>query len=270
MRIFGLDFTSAPSARKPITCAVCELGSVTLKVNEIEKFNDFPSFERFLQRPGPWVAGLDFPFGQPAPLVTEYHWGDTWEEYTLGMKSIGKPRYVKYVEAYCKNHDPCEKLPRRRTDQRAGARSAMMVHGVPVGRMFAEGAYRLLESGVTVVPCHLGDGERVAVEAYPALVAKNLISNSSYKSAKRHRGEERAPIRQALVDSLMNTCVAIYGFTVEFPDSIMRDCVQDYSGDTLDAVLCAVQAAWSSRQKDYGVPEGHAFEGWIVDPVMAP
>ena len=32
MRIYGLDFTSAPSYRKPITCAVCTMTADRLRV----------------------------------------------------------------------------------------------------------------------------------------------------------------------------------------------------------------------------------------------
>jgi hypothetical protein len=40
----------------------------------------------------------------------------------------------------------------------------------------------------------------------------------------------------------------------------------DGSGDALDAVLCMVQAAWASLQKEtnYGLPEFDPLEGWIV------
>ena len=46
--------------------------------------------------------------------------------------------------------------------------------------------------------------------------------------------------------------------------------VDDASGDSLDAVLCLLQAAWAQQQHDqgdalYGLPPGlDALEGWIV------
>jgi hypothetical protein len=41
--------------------------------------------------------------------------------------------------------------------------------------------------------------------------------------------------------------------------------VADGSGDLLDAVICAVQAAWAATRANYGIP-AHAptGEGWIV------
>ena len=49
--------------------------------------------------------------------------------------------------------------------------------------------------------------------------------------------------------------------------AIRRSCVQDASGDSLDAVLCALQAAWghARRGRDFGLPTGlDPLEGWIA------
>jgi hypothetical protein len=45
--------------------------------------------------------------------------------------------------------------------------------------------------------------------------------------------------------------------------------VADASGDSLDAVLCMVQAAWALQQHQaghtcYGLPAFDSLEGWIV------
>ena len=43
--------------------------------------------------------------------------------------------------------------------------------------------------------------------------------------------------------------------------------IEDASGDSLDAVLCLVQAAWAARQgaPRYGLPQSFdPLEGWIV------
>jgi hypothetical protein len=45
--------------------------------------------------------------------------------------------------------------------------------------------------------------------------------------------------------------------------------VQDASGDSLDAVLCLLQAAWALAQHQsgrgqYGLPDCDPLEGWIV------
>ena len=61
MLIYGLDFTSSPSQRKPITCACCELQDAILRVKTCLKMPTFAEFEAFLRTDGPWLAALDFP-----------------------------------------------------------------------------------------------------------------------------------------------------------------------------------------------------------------
>ncbi|MGH8765783.1 MAG: DUF429 domain-containing protein, partial [Burkholderiales bacterium] len=49
--------------------------------------------------------------------------------------------------------------------------------------------------------------------------------------------------------------------------SIHKQLIDDASGDSLDAVICAVQAAWGwqRRRRNFGLPARiHACEGWIV------
>ena len=49
--------------------------------------------------------------------------------------------------------------------------------------------------------------------------------------------------------------------------SVLDEMQDDASADILDAVLCALQAAWAwqRRQQNFGLPpEMDALEGWIV------
>ena len=77
MRIYGLDFTSAPSSRtskakklKRLMLVVCTLKNRVLKIDEFQLLNgdkagDFSPFEAWFETAGPWIAGIDFPFGHP-------------------------------------------------------------------------------------------------------------------------------------------------------------------------------------------------------------
>ena len=79
MRVFGIDFTSAPRPAKPITVAVGRLqpgSQPTYVLEAIRELTRFPDFEAFLREPGPWVGGFDLPFGQPRPLVAHEGWPD--------------------------------------------------------------------------------------------------------------------------------------------------------------------------------------------------
>lgn len=145
-----------------------------------------------------------------------------------------------------------------------------MLYGVPVGRMFFEGAPRLLKSGVQVLPCRMNGNSRVAVEAYPALVARKWIGMRGYKSdAKRKQTTAHHAARQQIVNGLRAECQRYYGFRLDLDHALVAEFVDDPSGDKLDAMFCAVQAAWACSQPGYGVPSDcDPAEGWIVDPDM--
>src|SRR5205809_386242 len=81
MKILGLDFTSAPNRRKSITCAVGRYSDGKLHISDFQRLTQFEQFEELLTQPGPWCAGIDFPFGQPAKLIQNLDWGVTWESY---------------------------------------------------------------------------------------------------------------------------------------------------------------------------------------------
>jgi hypothetical protein len=146
----------------------------------------------------------------------------------------------------------------------------MMLYRIPIGRMFFRGAPRLLQAEVSVVPCRpLLGANRTAVEAYPALVARKWLDGESYKSdTKSKQTPEQRQNRQKLVRALQSeACAEIYGFRVRLEEQHAKALIADPSGDDLDALLCAVQAAWASTQVNFGVPpECDPLEGWIVDP----
>jgi hypothetical protein len=271
MRIYGLDFTSAPRRRKPITCAACDLDGDHLSLVDFEEFPGFEPFEAFLQRPGPWIAGLDFPFGQPTRLIEALGWGRTWAEYVGVVAGKTKRAFLETLAAYRAQQPPGDKQHLRSADELADSRSPMMVYGVPVGRMFFQGAPRLLASGVSVIPCHPTGDNRIVLESYPALVARRWIGKQGYKSdTRRKQTAQHTAARQAIVDGLRANCRAFYGFDLVLDDTLAAGFVADPGGDRLDAVLCAVQAAWAVTQPDYGIPPGcDPAEGWIVDPAMA-
>jgi hypothetical protein len=61
VRIFGLDFTSAPSRRKPLIVLGCTLEGDSLRVEDSETLTDFGGFEDFLRRSAreTLLAGLE-------------------------------------------------------------------------------------------------------------------------------------------------------------------------------------------------------------------
>lgn len=272
MKIQGIDFTSVPDGRKPITCAGCNLDAGTLLLEEFEVITSFEAFEELLRRPGPWVAGLDFPFGQPRKLIDNLGWPKAWEAYVRYLAAKSKPEFVELLRVYREARPAGDKQHLRRTDQAAKSRSPMMLFGVPVGKMFFEGASRLLVSGASVLPCRPSDDPRVIVEAYPALVARRWIGNRAYKNDEpRKQSPAQRSAREDIIRGLGSEAKKHFGFDVQFDDEWAEASVEDGSGDRLDALLCAVQAGWaySKRDRGFGIPSDcDPLEGWIVDPAI--
>ena len=273
MKIYGLDFTSAPSHRKPLIALGCARSDGVLRVESAEEMTDFAGFEGFLENPGQWVCGMDFPFGQPRSLVRALGWPEAWEGYVGEVARLSKNEFESAIRADMALRPPGSKYRYRLADRRSASSSAMMLFRVPVGKMFYQGAPRLLASGVSVEPCRPTGDTRVAVEAYPAVVARRFIARASYKNDERRKQTpaQRAA-RKELVDGLRSeTLRREYGFTVAMEDSWERDFVDDVSADALDSLLCAVQAAWAytKREENYGVPEEcDPNEGWLLDPYL--
>jgi hypothetical protein len=271
VRIYGLDFTSAPSRRKPLIALGCTLEGETLRVEDSEEMTDFTGFEKFLGRPGPWVCGMDFPFGQPRSLVSALGWPEGWEGYVGEVGRLSREEFENAIRADMSRRPAGSKYRYRLADRRSGSSSAMMLFRVPVGKMFYRGAPRLRASGVSIEPCRPNGDARVAVEAYPAVVARRFLARASYKNDERKKQTTaHRAARERLVAGLESkTLKEAYGFTVAMDDSWREELIREPVADALDSLLCAVQAAWAytKRDENYGVPpECDPDEGWILDP----
>jgi hypothetical protein len=121
MRIDCIDFTSRPRRGKPITCAACALREGRLSLDELLQWDDFGGFEAALQRPGPWVAGIDFPFGQARRLIGDHGWSTTWDGYVAHAAALGPAGFRAVLDGYRAGQPPVDKEHRRVTDRAAGA-----------------------------------------------------------------------------------------------------------------------------------------------------
>ena len=261
MRIYGVDFTCAPRRAKPITVACASLKDSELHLEEVERLETFGEFEALLARPGPWVGGFDFPFSLPRELVRDLGWPTTWPALVRHCASMSRQQFREALDAYRNTRPAGRRYAHRATDLPAGSSSPMKLVNPPVALMFQEGACRILACGALVPALAKGDSKRVALEAYPGLLArKQLGIGKSYKSDTRsEQTPERAAARRRIVQALRK------GLPLGIKLRTKADLVADASGDTLDAAICAVQAAWAARRPRYGLPEGvPPSEGWIV------
>ncbi|KCZ72002.1 Protein of unknown function (DUF429) [Candidatus Methanoperedens nitroreducens] len=271
MKVYGIDFTSAPSHRKPITCADCILENGFLHFNDIKYLETFDQFDEFLASGTEWIAGMDFPFGQPRKLICNLRWPLSWEGYVGIIDKMDKQKFENMLKEYGQQRPEGDKHHFRETDKKAGSRSPMMLVRVPVGKMFFQGAPRLLKSGVSILPCHKNGSRKIVVEAYPKLVAKKLISKPQYKNDTNKKQTSQFDARREIMKKLKSDIIRFhYGFNVELKEDLTTKIIDDNKGDCLDALLCAIQAGWAHEQRElgYGIPEGFELEGWIVDPEL--
>jgi hypothetical protein len=267
VRIYGIDFTSRPRVGKPITCLAGEFEDDRLRADRLSSSTEFGAFEAALRRRGPWLAGLDFPFGQARRFVEDIGWPLDWEGYVRTAAALGRDGFRAALDAYRAGQPPGHKEHRRATDVAAGAISPQKLYGTPVGLMFFEGAPRLRAADVTIPGLREGDPQRIAVEVYPGLLARTLIGRTSYKQDTRSKQTTaQAAARRELLKKVTDGVLEpSYGFSIEAPEAL----ADDPGGDQLDALLCAIQAAWawSRRESGFGLPgQLDPLEGWIVDP----
>ena len=262
MRIYGVDFTCAPRRAKPITVAGGVLKRDTLFIEQVERLESFEAFEAFLERPGPWVGGFDFPFSLPRELVRDLGWPPQWADLIRFCSTLNRIQLRAALDAYRHSRPAGSKYAHRATDLPAGSSSPMKLVNPPVALMFHEGARRLLAAGVSLPALLDSNASRVALEAYPGLlVRKQLGMRESYKSDTR---SEHTPARRAVRRRILQSLKAgaPLGIRVEIEE---KSLVEDGSGDLLDAVVCAVQAAWAAGRPGYGLPEDvPSGEGWIL------
>ncbi|MEJ2645766.1 MAG: DUF429 domain-containing protein [Gammaproteobacteria bacterium] len=274
LRIYGIDFTSAPGPRKPIACAVAELTGSRLHLLALERWTALADFEAFLGRAGPGLAGLDFPFGLPRAFVSTMGAPLDWQGYVERFSALGRHGFRSAVAAFKAGQPAGHKDLKRETDRLARAASPLNITRPPVGLMFFEGAGRLRRSGVSVWPCRpLARAAMQVVEVYPALAARALIGRRPYKGGRGAKAAEQADVRRALLAALCgDTALRHYGLCLAAPNAErVEELVGDGEGDGLDAVICALQAAWGYRRTggQFGTPCAPGVsEGWIVDPAL--
>lgn len=271
--IFGVDFTSAPSRRKAITVAVGSLQGSRLTVVRVDRLIDFSAFEMFLQTPGPWVAGFDMPFGLPRELVTTLGWPTDWPRLVAHTQRIGKDAFKLALNTIRESRPFGARYIHRLGDSAAGSSSPMKLINPPVGLMFYEGAHRLLAAQLSVIPCRPTSGDRVALETYPGYLARRVTRASYKKDGKEGAIARRREARAQILERLCNAnerANLIDDLKLDVSEALRQQCIDDGSGDTLDAVLCAVQAAVARRYLEagddrYGIPaSADPLEGWIA------
>jgi hypothetical protein len=270
-RLIGVDFTSAPTARKPITVARGSLRGTRVSLQRVDALPSLAAFEALLQEPGPWLGAFDFPFGLPRELIEALGWPRDWPTLMRHYAALSRLQIRDTFAAFCAARPAGRKFAHRACDVPAGSSPSMKWVNPPVALMLHAGVPRLIADGVHLPALHDGDASRVALEAYPGLLARELIGRRSYKSDERKKQTpERLIARKDLVDALEQGRTRL-ALRLHLTHAQRDALVADAAGDRLDAVLCLVQAAWASSKPGYGLPAVvDPIEGWIVSAGIIP
>ena len=264
-RVAGVDFTSRPTRAKPVTVALGRRDERTVTLERVDAHENYASLAAWLRTPGPWVAAFDFPFGLPRELVEALGWPREWRALMHHYAGLERPEIRTMFAAFCAARPAGAKFAHRACDGPAGSSSPMKWVNPPVAYMLHAGIPLLLEAGLHLPHLHPGDAERIALEGYPGLLARELIGRRSYKSdTKTKQTGDRLQARAELIDGLEHGAGRL-GLHLQLSGAQRTDLLADATADRLDAVLCMLQAAWAAGRPGYGLPEApDPIEGWIV------
>ena len=277
--LFGCDFSSAPSRRKAIVLAIGSRRGSAVSLSALHQLDSLAAFGAWLAGAGNWLGAFDFPFGLPRELVQALGWPLQWEPCIRYYAGLSRAEIRDRFAAFCQARPTGGKFAHRATDLPAGSSPSMKWINPPVAYMLHAGVPLLLAAGARIPGMHGATGaqtrrrqaaDRVALEAYPGLLARELIGRESYKSdAPMRQNSARALARGRILQAL-ETGRTRLGLSLELTPAQHAQLLGDGSGDTLDAVLCLVQAAWAEQRHaqgdaGYGLPEGFdPLEGWII------
>lgn len=266
-RLFhGVDFTSAPGPRKAIVVASGRLEAGALRLAGLERLRSLANWADWLQRPGPWAAGLDLPLGLPRELVEALGWPTDWAGLMRHYAAMSRPDIRERFRRFCAARPAGRKFAHRACDGPAGSSPAMKWVNPPVAFMLHAALPGLLAAGVDLPGLLPGDERRLALEAYPGLTARAVLGWRSYKSDDaRLRGcPLRRQARQVLLAALCDG-QACAGLALVLTPQQADELLEDASGDSLDAVICLMQIARASALPDWGWPaQVDRLEGWIL------
>lgn len=277
VELLGCDFSSSPSAKKQIVLAFGRLFQKRVKLLKLERFTSLAAWQDRLQH-GAWVGGFDLPFGLPREWVlSQAGWPTEWRACMDRFAATDRTELRQRFKAFCDARPTGAKFAHRATDGLAGSSPSMKWVNPPVAWMMHAGVPVLQHLGawfVTHEPPPSGTRTdaplRVALEAYPGLLAREVLGRTSYKADDAARQDTaRLLARKTLVEALEQGRTRL-GLRLKLTAAQAGALVDDPSGDSVDAVLCLLQAAWAWQRRDdplhpYGLPAAvDPLEGWIV------
>ncbi|MBC7702254.1 DUF429 domain-containing protein [Aquabacterium sp.] len=300
--LLGLDFSCAPSSRKPLTLAWGRRSGAVVKLDKLDEVATLAGLEQALASAHSMLAACDFPFGLPRPFVQalcDHPPNDFPADHLAalrqtiqqapGPKATAAETLIQALHAHCRDRAGFQrlvdgwgqtwdrqrgdgpKLLHRPTDTAVpgiSSTSPLQTRYVPVGKMYFEGLIRLVQADFSLPGLRQGRPDALAFEAYPGFLSGEVLGRRSYKSdqaAPASQQQARLIARMDLVDALEQGRTRL-GLRLKLTPGQRDFLVSDAKGDRLDAALCLVQAAWAQREG-----EENPTQSWglpkVVDPI---
>lgn len=302
--LLGLDFSCAPSRRKPLTLAWGRRAGAVVKLERLDEIATLTGLEQVLHGAHGVLAACDFPFGLPRRFVQalcDHPPPDFPADHLAALRaSLALPAelgateaLIRALHAHCGDRAgfqrlvdgwgqrwdtaraPGPKLLHRPTDTAVtgiSSTSPLQTRYVPVGKMYFEGLARLVDADFTLPGLRHGRPDALAFEAYPGFLSGEILGRRSYKSdaaAPPEQQQSRLIARMDLVDALEQGRTRL-NLRLKLTPGQRDFLVADGQGDRLDAALCLVQAAWAQREEEHARAQG-ATQSWglptLIDPV---
>ena len=154
----------------------------------LERIETLPALAQWLAQPQPWVGGFDLPFGLPRELVTTLGWPTDWRACMQHYRSLTREQIREAFAGVLRCPPGGRQVCPLRYRRPRGFQPSMKWVNPPVAYMLHAGLPLLLDAGVylpDLMPPGTGDAQRVALEAYPGLLAREVLQRRSYKSDDR-------------------------------------------------------------------------------------
>jgi hypothetical protein len=268
--VIGVDFTSAPSRRKPLTVATGRWRAASPRpcfhLDQVQEITSLDTFDRLLGENDAWIGGFDLPFSQPRSLIEHEGWPTTWPELVRFYCSQPRQNLRDVFRRWCDARPVGDKFAWRKTDKPAGSSPAMRWANPPVAWMMHAGIGRMLAAGLAF-PAHRHaprGSRRIALEAYPGFTARSVCGRSYKSDTAAKQTADRRNNRRAILAGLIAGTAGL-DVTLSVSPTWQRRLVADGRGDLLDAVICGLQAAHAAALPRYGLPRSlDPLEGWIA------
>lgn len=251
MHIHGVDFTSAPSSKKPIVIASAfDSTAIATEVTYLSSLNEFESWLNTAKG----VIGIDSPFGYPTELCQALFPEMTWVELAKELGKIKPEQSLRILEervATFRDARPLgSKEPKRSTDRHSNAFSAMKFGRPPVGRMAARLLPILERSSHSILPVRTTDSSTVVVEVFPGKLVRDAIGRQSYK------GDKGTHDMRARIIEILN---------IQAEAEVISKAIQDKEGDVLDSLVALKQIqSWIANGRQMPTVNEATLEGWII------